>query len=349
MANPNDSHSLVAVVIPAYRVTRHVIEVIKAIGPEVTRIYVVDDACPDQSGDHVRKCCCDSRVIVLRHRVNQGVGGAVITGYRAAVRDGMNVIVKIDGDGQMNPALVPRFIRPILEGWADYTKGNRFYEVQGLERMPRVRLFGNAILSLLTKMSSGYWNIFDPTNGYTAIDARVAAVLPYERISRRYFFESDMLFRLGTLRCAVADIPMRAVYEDEVSSLRVTRVIGEFLNKHATNVCKRLFYNYCLRDMTVASFELVLGTILLLFGLCFGAYHWLHAIISGEVTPLGTIMFAVLPVVLGVQFLLAFINYDVSNVPSRAVASYLSPPVSCDHEACEDQEVVESNRNCGTN
>lgn len=123
------------------------------------------------SGEYVKAHCTDPRVTVVKHEKNKGVGGAVMTGYRAAIADGAKVIVKIDGDGQMDPSLLREFVMPILGGEADYTKGNRFYDLSNISRMPAMRLFGNAGLSFLAKLSTGYWNIFDPTNGYTAIHA----------------------------------------------------------------------------------------------------------------------------------------------------------------------------------
>jgi len=148
------------------------------------------------------------------HEENQGVGGAVMTGYRAAIADGMSVIVKVDGDGQMDARLIPLFAAPILRGEADYTKGNRFFDLEQIGAMPPMRLFGNAVLSLMTKLSSGYWDLFDPTNGFTAIHVDAARHLPFNKISRRYFFETDMLFRLNTLQAVVADVPMDASYGD---------------------------------------------------------------------------------------------------------------------------------------
>ena len=158
-----------AVVVPSYRVTSHILEVLAGIGPAVERIYVIDDACPGNSGDLVRKKCKDKRVSVIHHETNQGVGGAVVTGYRAALADGMDVIVKVDGDGQMNPALIETIARPVINGEADYAKGNRFDSLENLFAMTRIRIFGNAVLSLWSKISSGYWSITDPTNGFTAI------------------------------------------------------------------------------------------------------------------------------------------------------------------------------------
>jgi dolichol-phosphate mannosyltransferase len=309
----------IAVIIPSFRVTRHVLGVISCIGPEVDRIYVIDDRCPDQSGQLVRAACIDPRVRVLEHKENQGVGGAVMTGYKAAIRDGATIIVKLDGDGQMDAGLIPRFVAPILAGEADYTKGNRFYDLEQIRAMPKMRLFGNAVLSFLTKLSSGYWHVFDPTNGYTAIHAEVARHLPLAKISRRYFFETDMLFRLNTLHAVVIDVPMDAVYGDEVSNLRIPKIITEFLAKHVRNFCKRVFYNYYLRNMSLASVELPLGVLLLGFGSLYGALHWFASARADVATPAGTVMLAGLPVLMGAQLILAFLAYDIASVPVRPI------------------------------
>ncbi|WP_426192988.1 glycosyltransferase family 2 protein [Massilia sp. DWR3-1-1] len=310
---------LVAVVIPSYRVTRHILGVIDAIGAEVSRIYVVDDLCPDRSGDYVEQHCTDPRVRVLRHAVNEGVGGAVMTGYQAAIADGMAIIVKVDGDGQMNPALMGDFIGPILRGEADYTKGNRFFDLEKIGAMPPMRLFGNAVLSLMTKLSSGYWDLFDPTNGYTAIHADAARYLPFDKISRRYFFESDMLFRLNIVNAVVVDVPMDASYGDEVSNLKISQVVTEFFAKHVRNFWKRLFYNYYLRNMSLASIELPLGVSMVLFGVIFGASHWLMSARSAMATPAGTVMLSAMPILMGIQLILAFLAYDIAAVPKRPI------------------------------
>lgn len=319
MTIKTESHAaqMVAVVIPCYRVTNHILDVISKIGGNVSLIFAVDDCCPDGSGDFIGKNCMDARVVVLRNPQNLGVGGAVLAGYRAAIESGAKVIVKIDGDGQMDPGLIPEFIAPIVDGEADYTKGNRFFDLEGMQAMPRLRLFGNAVLSLMTKLSSGYWDLFDPTNGYTAIHADVARYLPFEKISRRYFFETDMLFRLNTLRAVVVDVPMDAKYSDEVSNLKISKIIGEFLFKHGRNFAKRIFYNYYLRDMSLASIELPLGVLLFVSGCSFGVYHWVNSLQEGVATPAGTVMLAALPILMGVQLVLAFLGFDIANVPRR--------------------------------
>lgn len=307
----------IAVVIPSYRVLNHILDVIAGIGSEVWRIYVIDDKCPDGSGDYVEANCNDPRVVVLRHELNQGVGSAVMTGYRAAIAEGAEVIVKLDGDGQMDPSLILNFIGPILAGEADYTKGNRFFDLEEIRAMPKIRLFGNAVLSFMTKLSSGYWDLFDPTNGYTAIHADVARHLPFAKISNRYFFETDMLFRLNTQRAVVIDIPMDARYGDEVSNLKVSKILGEFLFKHTRNFIKRIFYNYYLRDMSLASIELPLGILLFTFGVSFGGWQWFNAVHADITTPAGTVMLAALPTLMGLQLVLAFLSYDIASVPRR--------------------------------
>jgi dolichol-phosphate mannosyltransferase len=313
----------IAVIIPCFRVANHILEVLGRIGPEVWRIYVVDDACPEKVGDLVEASAKDPRVKIVRNATNLGVGGAVMAGYRVGLEEGADIMVKMDGDGQMDPALLPRLVAPIVSGQADYTKGNRFFDLSSLREMPPLRLFGNAVLSLMAKFSTGYWNLFDPTNGYTAIDARVASWLPLGSISQRYFFETDMLFRLNTLRATVLDVPMDARYGDEVSSLKIHRILGDFLWRHLRNAAKRIFYNYFLRDMSVASLELVIGTLLMIFGCVWGVTHWVEAGRQGIGAPLGTIMVATLPVLVGTQLLLGFVGYDVASVPTVACAPRL--------------------------
>lgn len=241
------------------------------------------------------------------------------SGYRQAIEDGMNIIVKIDGDGQMDPKLIPLFIRPILAGEVDYSKGNRFYDLEKIRSMPTIRIFGNAVLSMVAKFSTGYWNIFDITNGYTAIHTKVLKKIPLSKISDRYFFETDMLFRLNTIRASAIDIPMDAVYGNEKSNLKISSILVDFISKHLKNSFKRIFYNYFLRDMTIASLELILGVALLGFGICYGLFHWIQAVATSSATPPGTVMLAALPTIVGLQMLLAFVTFDVSNVPSRAI------------------------------
>ena len=305
----------IAVVIPSYKVTQHILKVIAEIGVEVDRIYVVDDACPDGSGKLVECSATDSRVRVLYSEVNTGVGGAVMIGYRQALAEGYECVVKIDGDGQMNPALLSHFVEPILQGRADYTKGNRFFNLEDVESMPLVRLAGNAVLSFMCKASSGYWTIFDPTNGYTAIGRNALSLLPMEKVSTRYFFETDMLFRLGTFGAVVQDVPMRAVYADEKSNLSIGKVLFSFTIGHARNFFKRILYNYFLRGFSIASVELIFSITLLLFGSIYGLIKWIESVLHGVYASSGTVMLAALPIIVGIQLLISFVSFDMQNQP----------------------------------
>ncbi|WP_413719773.1 glycosyltransferase family 2 protein [Silicimonas sp. MF1-12-2] len=320
----------IAVVVPCFRVTDHVLDVISRIDERVAKIYAVDDACPDGSGDHIEANVTDPRVTVLRHKVNKGVGGAVVTGYHAALADGMDIVVKIDGDGQMPPEIMNNFTRPIELGEADYVKGNRFFSRGAVKSMPPMRLFGNAILSFMTKLSSGYWSVFDPTNGYTAIHSRTLAALDLDLLAERYFFESDVLIRIGELRAVVFDVPMRAVYGAEISGLAIRSVLFDFLFRHMYATVRRIVYQYFLRDFSIASLNLAVGLPLLFFGVVFGSIKWSESMSSGEVASTGTVMLSVLPIISGLQMLLFFFSSDIESEPKRplqkqSIIGVLSP------------------------
>ena len=304
----------VAVVIPSYKVKKHILDVIKKMGREVKYIYVVDDKCPEKSGKFVQKNCNDKRVRVLFHSENKGVGGAVITGYREASQKA-DIVVKVDGDGQMDPKLIPTLIKPIAEGKADYSKGNRFFRSSYLRGMPFFRLIGNAGLSLINKFVTGYWNIMDPANGFTAIHSKIVPHLFLNKVDNRYFFESDLLYRLSIIKAVVADIPMIAKYENEKSNMNIGKIAIEFFFKYFNRFIKRILYNYFLRDFNIASLNLILGTTSVISGLLFGSYQWHYFSSKSLFTPTGTIMIAALFIILGFQMLLFTLAYDVQNIP----------------------------------
>ncbi len=311
----------IGVVIPCYNVSEAILSVIDDIPDCVSKIWVIDDCCPENSGQKVIKSSKDSRVEVIFHETNQGVGGAVITGLNLAISQNYDFVVKIDGDGQMPPSLITKFITPLEQGKADYTKGNRFYNIEDVLTMPTARLIGNGVLSFLSKFSTGYWDIFDPTNGYVAINIKAARMLPFEKIDKRFFFESDLLFRLSTIKAVVLDIPMTAIYQNEKSNLRILHNIPPFLAGHIKNMAKRIFYNYFLRDFSIASIQLILGTMLFIFGLAFGLTQWIDSIESGAPASAGTVMLAGLPIITAIQMLTAFLSYDMRNTPKTPVCS----------------------------
>ena len=314
---------MIAVVIPCYRVKDQILRVLKGIGPEVGKIYVVDDACPEGSGRYVEENISDPRVEVIIHSKNLGVGGAVKTGYRKALEDHARIIVKLDGDGQMNPLLIPKLVEQIRTKQADYVKGNRFYDLESLRKMPGIRRFGNAILSFVNKMVSGYWNVMDPTNGFTAISMEALKHLSLDKIDDRFFFEQDMLFRLNTIRAVVTDHPMNAEYDQENSNLKIRNVLFSFPFKYLNRFFKRIFYSYFLRDFNVGSLELVLAFLFMGFGIIFGSIKWTHSIVSSHPATAGTVILAGLPIILGFQSFLSFLHFDLTNIPQKPVSTFL--------------------------
>lgn len=314
-----DTQPTIAVCIPCYKAKATILQVLKSVGPEVSHIFLIDDACPESTGDFVEQNCSDPRLTIIRNESNLGVGGAVVQGYRAVLNEGVDIAVKIDSDGQMDPALVPYLTSSIVSGSADYAKGCRFYSLKDMKSMPYIRLLGNAALSIINKMTSGYWTVVDPTNGYTAIHRAALQQLPMNRISQGYFFESDMLFRLSTIRAVVKDVPMASVYKEEESQLRIGRVLFEFPPLYARAFVKRVLYCYFLRDFNAVSLHFVIAMALLVPGTFWGSYHWWKSIETGVVATTGTVMLAVLPLVLGCQFLLGAIQGDMANQPAEPV------------------------------
>ena len=243
----------------------------------------------------------------------------MIAGYQAALAQDVDIVVKIDGDGQMDPAILSDFVDPLINGLADYTKGNRFFWPKSIRGMPMLRLIGNAGLSFLTKASSGYWRIMDPTNGYTAIHSAALRALPLDRVANRYFFESDMLFRLYNARAVVLDIPMDARYSGEKSSLAISRILLPFLLLNLRNMSKRFIYNYFVRDFNMASVMAIVGLPLLIFGVIFGTTEWIESNRFGTTASAGTVMVAALPIIVGLQLILSAMSFDLNNQPQIAL------------------------------
>ena len=304
----------IAVVIPAYDAAGTIAAVVASIPAVVADIVVVDDASAQPLAP-----LADPRVVLLRHDANRGVGGATLTGYDAAIARGAEVLVKMDADGQMDARYLPALVRPILAGAADYTKGNRFLHSAELRTMPTGRRVGNAGLSFFTKLASGYWPVFDPTNGYTAIHASLVPALDRSRIAERFFFETSLLLELGRLRAVVRDVPIPARYQGERSALSKRRAAGEFPPRLAAATWRRIQRQYFIQDFTPVSLFLVAGTLALLFGILWGAYHWAESIRFGVAATTGTVMLAVLPVIVGVQLLLQALAQDIGNVPTEPV------------------------------
>jgi glycosyltransferase involved in cell wall biosynthesis len=304
----------IAVVIPAYNEAAFITDVVKGLPGFVDHVIVVDDGSRDATVEVVAGLA-DPRVVLRRHQRNAGVGAAMRTGYRTALDLGADIVVKMDGDGQMDPAELSRLIDPLVEGVADYAKGNRFLR-PGLDAMPGLRLVGNTLLTFLTKVASGYWHVFDPQNGYTAVSAGAVRVIDVEALAAGYFFENDMLVRLNVHRFVVVDVPMSARYPHEKSSLSVARVIFTFPGFLLRRLCYRVYQKYILRDFSPIALFLILGLLLFTWGFLFGAVVWWHSIARQRVATTGTVMLSVLPLLLGFQLLLQAIVLDIQQAPS---------------------------------
>ncbi len=306
----------IAIVIPTYKAKLHIIGVIKDIPDIATKIYVIDDACPDKTGDYVLKKSKDKRVKVLVHDVNQGVGGATLTGFKAAlIEDGFDIAVKIDADGQISPSYVSNIAAPIQAGEADYVKGSRFLELENLGDMPRYRIFLNSVLSFTNKFASGYYSITDPTNGLVAITRQTFERLNSDKIAKRYFFESDMLFRLGLIRARVKDISMRAVYADETSSLRVKDEFLNFAIGNIKNFLKRIWLRHFIANFHLPAIYLIFGLGLTGFGTIDGLVEWISNLKNHEAATPGQTVLPAICVILGFNMLMHFFLLDVGDEP----------------------------------
>jgi glycosyltransferase involved in cell wall biosynthesis len=314
----------IAAVVPAYRVEAQIQSVLRGLPSYLKHVIVVDDGSTDRTADLVRAAARrDRRVILLQHERNRGVGAAMITGYRKALELGAQIVVKIDGDGQMDAHYLPALITPLIQGKADYTKGNRFRDFAALRRMPLIRRVGNIGLGFLAKAATGYWNMFDPASGFVAIRGETLAQLPLDQIDRTYFFETSMLANLYLLEAAVQEVPMPARYKDEVSNLLIERVLLEFPPKLLATFLRRLVLKNFLYDFSMVSVYLLTGVPLLLFGLIFGAYKWVQYYRLGIPAPTGTVILPTLSVLLGIQLLLSAIESDLRSVPTRPLSDPL--------------------------
>ena len=309
----------IAAVVPAYNEEQMISRVIETMPDFVDHIVIVDDCSPDDTAGTVTRVA-DPRVTLIRHEVNQGVGGAIITGHHAAMELGADVNVIMAGDAQMDPDYLPQLLDQVtIEGFG-FAKANRFFSPESFEGMPKHRVFGNIVLSFMTKLTSGYWHLFDPQNGYTAIRTEVLKRVPLHAISRRYSFENDLLIHLNILQVPAVDVPIPAVYGNEVSSIKLGHVIPELLNLLFRGFWRRIWYRYVLWSFSPIALLLAAGMVLFLFGL--GVAIWVCFQIAGSVVATAaTVMLAAVPLMLGTQMLISALQLDIQASPSTP--SYL--------------------------
>ena len=304
----------IAVIIPTYKAEKTIAQVIKGIPDFVDKVIIVDDKSPDATAKIAEKFLSD-RVKLIRLKENQGVGGATLAGFREAEKYDIDILVKMDSDNQMDPIFLPHLIHPLLNKEADLTKGNRFLYVRELASMPPIRILGNFFLSLFTKVSSGYWQIFDPTNGYIALNANSFQFLQINNLDKRFFFESSLLNEAGLNRFVVKDIYITAKYQEENSNLSEIHSFFIFPKKLLIASIKRFWIQYIVRDFGVATLYSLSGISAVIFGFAFGLYHWIDSYLAKVETPTGTVMLAILPIIIGIQMLIQAIVIDIQNQP----------------------------------
>lgn len=306
----------IVAVVPAYNEARHIADVLTSLPSYIRTIIVVDDASTDQTAEHVAEVAAENpAVLLIRHERNQGVGGAMVTGLKKALELDAQIVVKFDGDAQMSPSELPELLHPLISGEADYTKGNRFRDFQALNQMPTIRRAGNMALSFLTKAAVGYWDCFDPCNGFVAIRGDILAQLPLHAIGKSYFFETSMLSQLNLLGALVRDIPMPARYGDEITHMSHLRVLLEFPCRLLGCFCRRLVLKNFVYDFSMETIYLLTGLPLLLMGSFYGGSNWIHYSSTGESAPTGTVVISAMLIILGFQLLLSAVGEDLRSVP----------------------------------
>jgi glycosyltransferase involved in cell wall biosynthesis len=311
---------ILAVVIPAYRAESKIEKVIANLPAGIHFMVIVDDASPDGTADIVQRLQdSDPRIHLIRHEKNTGVGGAVMDGYDEALRLGAEIILKMDSDDQMDPGYIPQLIQPIVDGEADYTKGNRFLHAAELKSMPFVRKAGNIGMSFMAKLTAGHWHIFDPTNGFTAIHRDVIPLLDQRYIHSRYFFETSMLIELRLVRAVVRDVFIPARYGDEQSHLSILDSFFRFPLLFLRGFFHRWRMEYFVRDFTPVSLFLASGIPATLFGLIFGIVNWVLSARNQTPATTGTVMVATLPFIIGLQLIMQSLVMDIQSTPTSPI------------------------------
>ena len=303
----------IAVVIPYYNASKLIVSVLKKLPNLVTKVYIVDDCSLQPLPDEAMKAF--HNVEYLKNIKNLGVGGATKTGFNKAIADKMDIVVKVDADDQMDTSYIIKLIEPLLANKASYAKGNRFRDFKALKKMPFTRKIGNLGLSFLTKAATGYWNNFDPTNGFFAIKIETLKLLDFDEISNRYYFETALISQLYFQDAVIKDVPMPAIYGDEKSNMSVWKMPFVFVPKLIKTFINRLIKSYFVYDFNISSIYILLGIPLFLFGFIYGIYNWWFYSSQDMFAPTGTIMLVTLTIIVGFQLLLQAVHYDITKAP----------------------------------
>ncbi|RAR46616.1 glycosyltransferase family 2 protein [Flavobacterium lacus] len=307
----------VAIVIPYYNASEKITYVINKIPEFINYVIIVDD-CGNQPLPQeiiLANINKQTEIFFLKNQSNLGVGGATKLGFKKAIDLNVDIVIKVDADNQMDLSYLPYLIEPIISKQADYVKGNRFRDFKALKKMPVIRRIGNLVLSFLIKISTGYWNVFDPTNGYFAVKVTDLKQLDFSKLSNRYFFETSLIAELYYLDSRIMDLTMPAVYNDEKSSMKVWQMPIIFSWNLLKLFIKRILKKYFLFDFNIGSLYILAGLPLFLFGIIYGIHNWIYYSNLKVLTPTGTIMLVTLSIILGFQLLLQAIQYDIINSP----------------------------------
>jgi glycosyltransferase involved in cell wall biosynthesis len=302
----------ISVVVPAFNEAKHILKVIGGVPNFVDHIIVVNDCSRDRTAEVVRKINND-RVTLINHKSNQGVGGAIISGHKKALELKSDINIIMAGDNQMDPKYLPDLLDKLIDENYDYVKGNRFYSTKTISNMPKMRVFGNIMLSFLNKISSGYWSVFDPQNGYTAIKTKTLRKIDLDKIAQGYFFENSILIELNIIGAKVADVSIPARYKDENSKLKIFKIIVPFIFCLSRGFHRRIFYKYFLRGVHPIIVFLLSGAILAFWGMVFGLIKWHESSAAGVAASTGTVMLAVMPLLMGFQLLLWAVVMDIQE------------------------------------
>ncbi len=305
--------AVIAAVVPAYNEALMITEVIDSMPEYVDHIVIVDDCSSDNTAEVVSRSN-DPRVTLIQHETNQGVGGAIITAHKKAIELGADVNAVMAGDAQMDPQYLPDLLDKVTDGGFGFAKANRFYSPESFAGMPRYRIFGNIVLSFLTKAASGYWNLFDPQNGYTAIRTSVLKRVPLDHVAKRYSFENDLLIHLNILAVPAVDVPIPAVYGNEVSSIKLRKVVPELLSLLTSGGARRFWYRYVLWSFSPIALLGFMGLLFLIAGFCLGVWMLIQIGLTGSATA-ATVMLVALPLLMGSQMLISGLQLDIQSSP----------------------------------
>ncbi len=303
----------VAAVVPAYNEEKLIGRTIMTMPDFVDMIIVINDCSKDQTLARAREVN-DPRVSIIDHQKNTGVGGSIIDGHKLALELGADVNVVMAGDGQMNPDYLPDLLDPIADQGYEFTKANRFFSRRALVGMPKIRLLGSVFLSFATKVGSGYWNLFDPQNGYTAIHRNALLRLDLSRIARGYAFENDLLIWLNIANARAKDIPIPAVYGEEVSSMKIRKVAGAIGMLLIKGFWRRMLLKHVLASFSPVALLFFTGLLLVTYGTIVGIWVVVETL-GPPVASTASVLLAVGPLLSGIHMLISALTLDIQSTP----------------------------------